>query len=667
MINSLLMLGEISNSNKIAGIDIAVIAAYLIGIMLIGIWVGYRKNASSQQYFLAGKSLGWFSIGAALFASNISTLHLVGLAAAGNDSGMVIGNFEWMASFCLILLGLVFAPFYFKSKISTLPEYLEKRYSAQARTCLAVVAIFGALLIHIGISLFAGAQLFESFLGVPIIWSILIISGVTVVYTVLGGLKAVVVTETIQTFLLLGGAILIVVLGIQFLPECGIENYEQFKAKLKPDQMNMVQSIRDNNGHLRGFSWLAVLLGYPILGIWYWCSDQTIVQRVLGAKDLRAAQNGPLFAGFLKILPVFLMVFPGVIGYMMFSSNQINIPLKAEVRDKAIPFLMTNDAIQIADADDGKKLMKLGTEEVLIKKDDDKWVVADITDLADNNGSSERVKMTHFPEKFRKASVAALLDNQKYENEDNMLDYNKTLPVMIKKLIPSGYGIVGLLAAGMLAALMSTIAAALNSCSTLISVDIVKRFNPDTSDAKQVLIGRISAGVVMVLAILWSTQGDQFGTIFEAINKIPMIFAPAVTTVFLMGIFWRRGTNKAALATFAIGCAMGVVYFVMDMQSVGMAILDAPKEGFAGLVTDPVQGLGIPFMLAGPILFAVCMVIYIAVSLSTEKPDPKTIEDVCWDHPLAAITQGKVTGIGDPRVITGILLAIMVVLYLWLS
>ena len=154
----------------ISGIDLGVIIAYLVGITIIGIWVGYKKNTSSQQYFLAGKSLGWFSIGAALFASNISTIHLVGLAAAGADVGMVMGNFEWMASFCLIILGLVFAPFYFRSRISTLPEFLEKRYSAQARTFLACIAIFGALLIHIGISLFAGSKLFETFLGVPVMY-----------------------------------------------------------------------------------------------------------------------------------------------------------------------------------------------------------------------------------------------------------------------------------------------------------------------------------------------------------------------------------------------------------------------------------------------------------------------------------------------------------------
>jgi SSS family solute:Na+ symporter len=554
------------------GLDITVIVAYLFGIASVGIWVGYRRNATSEQYFLASKSLGWFSIGAALFASNISTIHLVGLAASGAKEGMVIGNFEWMASFCLIILGLVFAPFYFRSRITTLPEFLERRYGPSARAFLALIGIAGALLIHIGISLFAAAKLFESFLGVGVMTSILVISVVTVIYTVLGGLKGVVVTETIQTFLLLGGAVLITVLGLRYLSGAGIHDVASFQAELKPDQLSMVQPILVE-GRLNGYSWLAVLLGYPILGIWYWCSDQTIVQRVLGARNETDAQKGPLFAGFLKILPVFLMVLPGVVGYIMFQKGDIRLP--------------------------------------------------------------------------------------KLANGD--LDYNLVLPEMVNRLVPMG--LKGLIAAGMLAALMSTISSALNSCATLISVDIVKKMRPETPDAQQVSIGRISTGVVMVLAMLWSTQGDQFGSIFEAINKIPMVFAPAVTTVFVMGVFWRRGTNAAALATFAVSCALGVVYFVLDMPGIGRMLVAHPLDGFQGLVTDPVQGLGIPFMLVGPMLAALSVVIYVVTSLATPAPAPETIRDVCWEHPLAFLRQGRLAGLGDPRAVAAILLAIMVVLY----
>src|SRR6266702_3653567 len=202
-------------------IDIIVMAVYLVGITAFGICAGYRRNADTQQYFLANKSLGWFTVGAAVFTSNISTLHLVGLAAGGARDGLVIGNFEWMACFTLILLALLFTPFYIRSNIQTLPEFMERRYGPQARTCLAIVGLLGALLIHIGISLFAAARVFESFLGIPMLPTIVTLSVFTVVYTALGGLRAVMLTESIQVLLLLGGAILVTTLAIVALPSVG--------------------------------------------------------------------------------------------------------------------------------------------------------------------------------------------------------------------------------------------------------------------------------------------------------------------------------------------------------------------------------------------------------------------------------------------------------------
>ena len=196
-------------SEKISFIDSSIIIIYLVGILVIGIMSVRLKKMTSDGYFLAGRGLNWIMVGAALFASNISTIHLVGLAASGYNEGLVWGNFEWLASITLIMLGLIFAPFYFKSKISTLPEFLEKRYDSRSRTVLAFIAIIGALFVHIGMSLYAGAVVFETFFGINVITSILVISIVTTIYTVLGGLKAVVVTETIQTVLLILGAIML--------------------------------------------------------------------------------------------------------------------------------------------------------------------------------------------------------------------------------------------------------------------------------------------------------------------------------------------------------------------------------------------------------------------------------------------------------------------------
>jgi SSS family solute:Na+ symporter len=441
----------------ISPIDVIVMALYLIGITAFGIRVGYRRKASSQQYFLANKSLGWFTVGAAVFTSNISTLHLVGYAAGGARDGLVIGNFEWMACFVLILLALMFAPFYINSGVATLPEFMERRYCPAARTFLAVIGILGALLIHIGISLFAAAKVFEGLLGVPMLATILVLSLFTVTYAALGGLKAVVMTESIQVVLLLGGATLITILGVRALPRVGVHDLAALKHAVAPGQLHMLQPVIDGRGHLNEFSWLAVLLGYPILGIWYWCADQTHVQRVLAAHSLKQGQNGALFAGFLKILPVFLMVFPGVIGYVLWQRGAIHLG---------------------------------------------------------------NVARTGAP------------------------DYNTMLSALIAYLIP--VGLRGLIAASLAAALMSCMAAALNSCATLISIDVVKRLHPEATDARVVRIGRITTGVIMVLAMLWSTQGDQFGTIFEAVNKIPMTFAPAVTTVFVFGVLWKRGNQAGS-------------------------------------------------------------------------------------------------------------------------
>ena len=216
-------------------LDLVVIAVYLVGITAFGIRVGYRRNASTDQYFLASKSLGWFTVGAAVFTSNISTIHLVGLAAGGARDGMVIGNFEWMACFTLILLALVFAPFYIRSGVRTLPEFMERRYCPAARTFLAVIGLVGALLIHIGISLFAAAKIFESFLGVPMLATIIVLSLFTVTYTALGGLKAVVMTENIQVCCCVGGAALVTVLGLRALPGVGVSDVAAFRRRLLPD------------------------------------------------------------------------------------------------------------------------------------------------------------------------------------------------------------------------------------------------------------------------------------------------------------------------------------------------------------------------------------------------------------------------------------------------
>ena len=543
-------------AEQISIIDLSIIVIYLVGILVIGIMSVRFKKMTSDGYFLAGRGLNWVMVGAALFASNISTIHLVGLAASGYNEGFVWGNFEWLASVTLIMLGLIFAPFYFKSKISTLPEFLEKRYDSRSRTILAFIAIIGALFVHIGMSLYAGAVVFETFFGINVLTSILVISVITTIYTVLGGLKAVVVTETIQSVILIVGAVILTAFGIFALSDAGINSIAELKANLKPGQLSMLHTKESMEalGGDTGLTWYACLLGYPVLGLWYWCSDQTIVQRVLGAKTKRDAQLGPIFAGFLKILPVFILVFPGVIAYVLFK------------------------------------------------------------DIIGTNA-------------------------------------NMTLPVMINELLP--VGLKGLMAATLLAALMSTIAAALNSSATLVAVDIVKRLNPKISDKSQIRIGRYAAVVVMLLAMAWSTQGDKFTSIFEAINKIAAAIAPPVAVVFLFGVFSKRGTRQAAFVTLLVGLILGVAAFCFDFE---------PISGYMYIT----KGWHIPFMMQAWWLFVICAVIYFTVSYITQRPPKEVTDYYTWDNPLAVV-KGKITTFSDVRVFAIILILTLVTLYVLFS
>lgn len=531
-------------------VDLIIILLYLVGILVLGILSASKSKMTSDNYFLAGRSLNWIVIGAALFASNISTIHLVGLAASGFEDGLVWGNFEWMASVVLIFLGLIFAPFYFKSQISTLPEFLEKRYGSPSRSFLAFMAILGALFVHIGMSLYAGAIVFKSFFGIDVFVSILIISVITATYTILGGLKAVVITETVQTVVLILGAIILTIFAINALPEIGVGSLADFKDRIKPDQLSMIRS-GENAGN-SGLSWYAIFLGYPILGLWYWCSDQTIVQRVLAAKSEDDAQKGPIFAGFLKVLPVFIMVLPGVIGYVLFK--------------------------------------------------------------------------------------------------DKINSSNETLPVLINELLP--IGIKGIFAAALLSALMSTIAAALNSCSTLVAIDIAKRLKPSLSDKKQVQIGKYVAVIVMILAIAWSTQGGRFNSIFEAINKIAAALAPPIATVFLFGVFSKRGTKEASIITLIFGFILGISAFAADFIP--------SLYGNPGIITDT---WGTPFMMQAWWLFCICSVVYFIVSYLTPKPSAAQLQ-YTWDNPWQFLTDKEFKGLKDVRLYAGLLLMLLIILYI---
>ncbi len=534
---------------NISIIDLSIIIIYLIGIVIVGIWAGGGlKKQSSNNYFLAGKSLGWGVVGASLFASNISTVHIIGFAESGFTSGLSDGIFEWMAIPCLVFFGVFIAPFYFRNQITTIPEYFERRFDGSSRTFMVIFAIITALFIHIGISLYAGATIMKEFFGLDQLWGVLLISFLTALYTILGGLKAVAVTETIQSVMLLGGSILITIFGLAMLPEVGITDFEMFKSKIKPGSLSMLRSDA-TVAETGGIPWYAVFLGYPVLGIWYWFTDQTIVQRALGAKSEKDARIGPMFTAILKLAPVFFMLLPGLIAYVLFQ-EEIN-----------------------------------------------------------NAGTGQ------------------------------------TFSILVSNLLP--VGLVGLVIASLLAALMSSVAAALNSSATLVSIDIVQRFKPDINDEKLVWIGRVTAFVVMIIAILFSlVAGSKGGSIITIVNSLGSSIAPSISAVFILGYFWKRGTKEAAKATFLLGLILGVLMFVLDF----------PDENGVKLITDT---WGIIFMMQAWWAFVICCVLFITISLFTPRP---TLEQQALTFSGSAYFQKINSGL-DYRIIGMSIMFLLIILW----
>ncbi len=553
--------------------DWAIIVVYLLGVVGLGVAAGFlrRKNevgGEGGHYFLAGNSLSWPVIGLAMFAANISTVHLVSLAEAAYKFGLVFGNFEWMAGFTLILLSLFFAPLYLRSRVATLPDFLERRFNRGCRDVLSVVSLFSAIVIHMGVALYTAAWVLRGILGLApgatvlgvdaLLVFITVLGLLTGIYTMLGGLLAVVWTESAQTVLLLVGAVVITVVG--YLKIGGWSALSQTLAtnahplgtvsesKVSWGTGNFLHMARAS-GDPSGLPWYSILLGYPVLGIWYWCCDQTIVQRVLAAKNERHARLGPLFCAFLKIFPVFIFVLPGVICVALVQKNA-----------------------------------------------------------------------------FAGAAPQTAAD---------------TYTFLIKHLLP--VGLKGLVAAAMLAAAMQTCSAALNSTATLVAYDLFKRHRPAIEDHQLVMIGKITTVAGTILAIVASPLFGHYTTIFEGINKLISYVAAPITTVFLLGVFWKRASGKAALVTLVMGMLLGFVTFLLDWKNV-----------YRG-----------DFMLIAFLLFIACVfIMMVSTFLFPEalKPEARTLVWDSWWEPLRGNSEDYC--FGNYRVVTVLVLATFAALYL---
>lgn len=462
---------EISSNS----IDLWVILAYFILIFaIVGVLIySARKRDKSEgtsAYFLGGRNAGWFIIGASLFASNIGSEHLVGLAGAGASGQFAAAQIEILAAFMLLLLGWVFVPFYLKSGVYTMPEFLELRYNSWARGYLSWVSVVAYILTKVSITLVAGGLVLTALMGIDFWWGTIIIVGITGIYTILGGLKAVLYTDMVQLFVLLGGAVAVVYFGLE-----AAGGWDVIMAQTEPSYTSVWRAMSDDT-----FPWTGILLGAPILGVWYWCTDQFIVQRVLAAKNVAIARRGAIFAGFLKLTPMFLFVFPGVIAFVLSQGE--------------------NPLLQ-------------------------------------------------FP------------------TMNGEVIYDSALPVLIMTVLPEGFR--GLVVAGLIAALMSSLSSVFNSCSTLFTMDIYRKYNPEASQDKLVTVGRVATVAIIGLSLLWIPVLQSLeGGLFTKLQSLQAYIAPPIAAVFLIGILSKSVDGRGAKMALIIGSVIGFLRLLLEAGKV---------------------------------------------------------------------------------------------------
>jgi SSS family solute:Na+ symporter len=498
----------------LATLDWAVIGLYFLLILAGAVWATRQERRgaeTSADYFLAGRNSVWFIIGASLFASNIGSEHLVGLAGTGAASGVAVAQFEILASLVLLLLGWVFTPFYLRSKVFTMPEFLERRYSSGARWYLAIVSIIGYVLTKISVTIFAGGIVFVALMGMEFWTGALIVVIATGLYTILGGLRAVLVTDMLQMFVLIGGAVAVTLIGLD-----AVGGWGTMVEVAGPEFMEVWKPATDPN-----FPWTGIVLGAPILGIWYWCTDQFIVQRVLAARNLSEARRGTIFAGFLKLLPLFIFVIPGVIAHVLVEQGQMRL------------------------------------------------------------GSSD-----------------------------------EALPTLVATLLPAG--LRGLVVAGLLAALMSSLSSVFNSTSTLITWDIYKRLRPQSTEQRLVWVGRISTGMLVLFGLLWIPMMKLIsGQLYQYIQSVQAYIAPPIAAVFLLGLLWSRLNARGAMTALVTGFVLGMGRLVAELNK---ASLDGWLYGYAD----------VNFLHFAAILFVICSAVLVLASFTAPAPDRARIEGLTF-------------------------------------
>jgi SSS family solute:Na+ symporter len=556
-------------------LDWTVVGAYFAGLLALTWWAVREGKNTTDDYFLAGRHLGWFVVGASIFASNIGSEHLVGLAGSGAKQGVIFAHFE-LHAWCLLVLGWVLVPFYLRSHVFTMPEFLERRFSASSRLVLTVVSLVAYILTKIAVGIYAGGVVFNVLLpdlrfsiGETVIDSFWIGSIAVILltgfYTMLGGFRAVAYTETVQTIVLIVGSLLVTVYGLQALGGwdrlreiCGSDMFNLWQP-LMPENVEPVwapvrevdraawyfdntpdQAIYGDNGV---YPWVGMLFCAPIIGLWYWCTDQYIVQRTLGARNETEARRGTLFAALLKLLPVFIFIIPGMICYALARSGEV--PALASM-------ISENGEVVGAEAD-------------------------------------------------------------------------KAFPRMVQTVLPAG--IRGIVVAGLLSALMSSLAGVFNACSTLFTIDLYQKLRPAAPQLQLVWIGRTATLVMIVLGLIWIPVISNFSGLYGYLQSVQAYFGPPIFVVFFGGVFFKRLNAHGCLAALLVGFSL----------SLARLAIDTPRalkfEGFEQGYTEGSLLYIINetyFQYFSLLIFIVSAIVMVSVSLATRAPDPNKLQGLTF-------------------------------------
>lgn len=515
-------------------LDWIIIGIYFCLIAGIVWWSSKHQN-TAKDYFLAGRHIGWFVVGCSLFASNIGSEHIVGLAGSGASNGMAQAHWE-LHAWVMILFAWVFVPFYYRAGVFTMPEFLERRFSTKTRWVLSVVSLVAYVFTKVAVTVYAGALVFQTLLpetfGSPdnAFWVGAFVTVIlTGIYTVLGGLRAVVYTEVAQTFILLIGSFIISWIGLRSLG-----SWNELITTLKPHAQNFALWRPNTDPN---FPWLGVMIASPVIGIWYWCTDQYIVQRALAAKSLRDARRGAIWGGFLKLWPVFIFLIPGMIGFALHQKGLLHIPLRPDGSGQLL-----GDAV---------------------------------------------------------------------------------FATMVQELLP--VGVRGMVVAGLLSALMSSLASLFNSCATLFTVDIYNKIFPGASDKKQVRVGRFATVVVVMCGIIWIPIMKKISEgntgLYDYLQNVQSFLAPPITAVFLLGLFFKRINAHGALAGLVAGFVLGMLKLTVQ------TLAKSGVLGDSGVMYSIGQYNGYYF---SGLLFLFSVALVIVVSLLSPPPPAAQISGLTF-------------------------------------